>query len=59
MPVPSRKRNSKRPAPAKPDKARTPEAAQEDADLRAFRAMRKVSRRATAIELDELIRPEE
>jgi hypothetical protein len=55
MAVPAKKR--KAPGPAKPGRVRAPEA--DDADLEAFRAMRNISRRATAKELDELIRPEE
>ena len=57
MAVPAKKRQSRTPGPAKPEKVRAPEA--EDSDLKAFRAMRNISRRVTANELDELIRPEE
>jgi hypothetical protein len=57
--VPAKKRDLKRPVPAHPDKAGAPDVGQDDSDLRGFRAMRKVSRRATAKELDELIRPKE
>jgi len=57
MAAPANKRTAKRPGTGRASKGRTEEVEQKDADLRAFRAMSEMSRRATSKELDQLIRP--
>lgn len=56
MAAPAKKRDTKRSDNA--GKTRVDKVEGGDADLRAFRALSEVSRRATSKELDRLIRPE-
>jgi hypothetical protein len=59
MAAPAKKRSVEGSGKVRTQKDRNAAAELEDADLQAFRAMSRVSRRATAKELDRLIRPAE